>query len=118
MALVRKNGWLYNANKLDKEITNPTFGRTVTGATTLAKTDSGKAIVGDSGSSIVFTIPNDATVAWKDMESISVYQKGVGAVSFTAGAGVTLRAPAGPAVAARYGFISVVRVGVDEWAIC
>ncbi len=118
MALVAKNGWLYNAEKLNKEITNPTVGRTVTGATALAKTDSGKVLVGDSGSSIAFTIPNDTTVAWEDMEYISVYQKGVGAVSFTAGAGVTLRAPAGPAAAVRYGFINVVRIAANEWAIC
>lgn len=117
MAVTTRNGWLYNVNILNKNITNPTFGRTVTASTTLAKTDAGKTLVGNSASSVVFTIPNDATVAWEDLESVRVLQRGVGAVSFAAGSGVTLRAPAGPAAAVQYGFIHAVRIGANEWAI-
>lgn len=117
MAFVPKNGWLYNADKLNKKVTNPEFGRTVTASTTLVKTDSGKTLVGNSASPVVFTIPNDTTVNWEDLENIRVLQRGAGEVSFAAGAGVTLRTPAGPAAAAQYGFIRAIRIGANEWTI-
>jgi hypothetical protein len=117
MAFVPKNGWLYNADQLNKTVTNPAFGRTVTASTTLAKTDSGKTLIGNSASAVVFTIPNDTTVSWADMESVTVLQRGAGTVSFAAGAGVTLRAPAGPAAGVQYGFITAVRIGANEWTL-
>lgn len=68
----------------------------------------------NSGSAIAITIPNDSTVAWSGCVVISLYQAGAGAVSFTAGAGVTFRGSAPSA--SQYKTISMMRVGANEWA--
>jgi hypothetical protein len=98
---------------LYKRIINPDAGRTVTGATTLVLDDADTVITANSGSSVALTITNDATGGWSGNVVITAYQ--AGAVSFSAGAGVTLRNPSGPWAAAQYGVIRVMRVGANEW---
>jgi hypothetical protein len=100
---------------LYKRIINPDAGRTVTGATTLVLDDADTVITANSGSSVALTITNDATGGWSGNVVITAYQAGAGAVSFSAGAGVTLRNPSGPWAAAQYGVIRVMRVGANEW---
>jgi hypothetical protein len=70
-----------------------------------------------SGSAIVLTVVNDATMGASSSTSrltIAAYQAGLGAVSFAAGAGVTLRGT--PPTAAQYVTTGIMRVGSNEWA--
>ncbi len=100
---------------LYKRIINPDAGRTVTADATLVLDDARTVITANSGSAIALTIPNDATAGWSGNIVITAYQAGAGAVSFSAGAGVTLRNPTGPWAAAQYGVIRVMRIGANEW---
>jgi hypothetical protein len=71
----------------------------------------------NSGSAIVLTIKNDTTMGAATTavrQTIAAYQAGAGAVSFAAGAGVTLRGTL-PTIA-QYGTMGVMRVGANEWA--
>lgn len=86
----------------------------VAASRSLTKADSGMMLICTSGSAIVLTIPNDATVAWSGLNAVAAYQGGAGAVSFAAGAGVTLRGTA--PTAAQYATQGVMRVGANEWA--
>ncbi len=76
--------------------------------------DSGKPLKCSSGSAIAITIQNDATSLWPNNETLVLYQDGVGAISFVAGVGVTIRGT--PPTVAQYGTLAVWRVGVNEWA--
>jgi len=80
----------------------------------LSNEDNGRLLKCSSSSSIVLTIPNDSTSAWSGLVQIAAYQSGTGAVSFSAGSGVTLRgtAPSG----GQFKTIGVMRVGANEWA--
>ena len=115
--LVPQNGWLYNVTALDKAQTNPKAGRTVTGATTLVKSDAGKMITVNSASTVAVTIPNDATGGWEDLETVNVLQRGAGVVTFTAGSGVTLRTPSGYPASVQYAVKKLTRIGANEWAL-
>lgn len=86
----------------------------VTASRNLIKEDSGQTLICTSGSAIVLTIQNDATVAWSGLNAVAAYQGGAGAVSFAAGSGVTLRGTA--PTAAQYATQGVMRVGANEWA--
>lgn len=74
-------------------------------------------IVANSGSAIVITLENDETLLLtgnQEVQSIALYQAGAGAVSFTAGSGVTIRGTE-PTID-QYGSIGIMRVGENEWA--
>ena len=86
----------------------------VTASRDLIKEDSGQTLICTSGSAIVLTILNDSTVAWSGLNAVAAYQGGAGAVSFAAGAGVTIRGTA--PTAAQYSTQGVMRVGANEWA--
>lgn len=81
---------------------------------TLVKEDLDTVISANSGSAIAFTIPQDGVLGAIRSECVAAYQAGAGAVSFAAGAGVTLRGTA--PTAAQYGTMGIMRVGANEWA--
>lgn len=87
---------------------------TVTGSRSLTKNDCLLPLRCDSASAIVLTIENDNTAGYGGTEAHVAYQAGAGAVSFTAGTGVTLRGTA--PTAAQYASQGVMRVGSNEWA--
>lgn len=87
---------------------------TVTASRALLKTDCQRPLRCESASAIVLTINNDTTAGYVGSEAHAAYQAGAGAVSFTAGSGVTLRGT--PPTAAQYLTQGVMRVGANEWA--
>jgi hypothetical protein len=93
------------------------YGNATTASRTATTADLEQVLDCNSGSAIVITIPNDDTLVLPDAAyraTIGLYQKGAGAVSFTAGAGVTLRGTA--PTAAQYTTVGIMRVGANEWA--
>lgn len=58
---------------------------------------------------------SDATAGWTGAVTIAACRKGVGAVTFAAGAGVTLRGDL--ATPAQYGSKGIVRIGTNEWTV-
>lgn len=91
--------------------------RTSVVSETLVLTDNNNVIRGNSASALVYTIPNDASVAWPDQAIVTLYQMGAGAVSFAAGAGVTLRSPAGLPAPVQYSLSTAIRIAANEWAL-
>ncbi len=87
----------------------------VTASRTLSFFDGGKYLICDSGSAIALTVPSDATAGWTGAVTIAACRKGVGAVTFAAGAGVTLRGDL--ATPAQYGSKGIVRIGTNEWTV-
>ena len=87
----------------------------VTASRTLSFFDGGKYLICNSGSAIVLTVPSDATAGWTGAVTIAACRKGVGAVTFAAGAGVTLRGDL--ATPAQYGSKGIVRIGTNEWTV-
>lgn len=63
---------------------------------------------------IVLTILNDVDGGFFGTAAIAAYQAGTAAISFAAGAGVTLRGTL-PTIA-QYGTLGIMRVGANEWA--
>lgn len=96
----------------------PKMVRTAASASRSTTSDDVEAmIIASSGSAIVITVENDATLLLTDnteVQSIGLYWAGVGEASFTAGTGVTIRGTA-PTIA-QYGTIGIMRVGANEWA--
>jgi hypothetical protein len=95
----------------------PAAPRTSTTSETLALTDNNGLIRGNSTGALVYTIPNDATVAWPNQATISLYQMSTGGVSFAAGPDVTIRTPSGIAGATQYGIITALRINANEWVL-
>lgn len=87
----------------------------VTASRTLSFFDGGKYLICDSGSAIALTVPSDATAGWTGAVTVAACRKGVGAVTFAAGAGVTLRGDL--ATPAQYGSKGIVRIGTNEWTV-
>jgi hypothetical protein len=58
--------------------------------TTAVLADDGGLVIITKGTGTTFTVPNDATVAWGEGSKITVIQGGAGAVTMTAGGGVTI----------------------------
>lgn len=87
----------------------------MTASRILTVADSGKVLKCTHATvAIVLTVENDATSGWSANEAVAAYQGGAAAVSFAAGAGVTLRGTA--PTATQYSTIGVHRVGDNEWA--
>ena len=113
-------GELVQMNPATKSRTNATSGAklsdtTVAASRDLAIDDSGKFLVCNSGSAIALTVQSDATTGWAGTVTIAACRKGVGAVTFAAGAGVTLRGDL--ATPAQYGSKGIVRIGTNEWTV-
>ncbi len=100
---------------IQARLSAPTAGRTITSSDTLVLADAGTTIRCNSSSAIALTIPADSAVEWSEDTTIRLYQAGTGAVSFTAGSGVTLRVVGSLPAAAQYGMIGVMRIGANEW---
>jgi hypothetical protein len=110
-----ENGLYYNVQQLNK--LREGEGRSISSASNAVLADADFPIKVTGSSPVAVTIPNDATVAWKGNNVLSIYQSGTGTASFTAGSGVTLRSPSGIPASVQYGFITAIRVGPNEWAL-
>lgn len=85
---------------------------------TLVLTDLGKDIRLGNASAITLTVPPNSSVPFPIGGMIVISQDGAGAVTATAGAGVTLRAPNGAATTAQYDYRVLEKIGTDEWRVC
>lgn len=95
-----------------------TVPKTITGAaSTLAASDVGKWIRRSHATAATVTIPPNSTVPIANGAEVFVQWWGVGAVSFVAGAGVTLRAPYGLDLPARYVSARLKKVSADVWSV-
>lgn len=92
-------------------------GRTITGNDTPTKADDGLLMTYDSAGVGTVTISPDADGLWSGSHTLTLYIAGAGIPAFAAGSGVTLRNSGGK-TGVQYGFLSVVRVGANTWAVC
>jgi hypothetical protein len=85
-------------------------------AKTLVLTDQGKVIDMTNSSDVALTIPPNSSVAFPVGTQILVIRNGTGKVSFTAGAGVTLRSDSSKQfISTQYSAATLVQRATDEW---
>jgi hypothetical protein len=90
-----------------------------TGTTyTLALSDSGKFVTQSNAAAIATTIPPNSTVAFPIGTQVNLMQLGAGAITITAGAGVTLRSADSLVVTnGQYSVATCVKIDTDEWVL-
>ena len=90
-----------------------------TGTTyTLALSDSGKFVTQSNASAIATTIPPNSTVAFPIGTQVNLMQLGAGAITITAGAGVTLRSADSLVITnGQYSVATCVKIDTDEWVL-
>jgi len=80
--------------------------------------DDGDLITCDNASSIALTIPPNSSVAFGIGTQINVMQLGVGVVTITAGAGVTLRSQGTKLKTnGQYAVATCVKIATDTWVV-
>jgi hypothetical protein len=90
-----------------------------TGTTyTLALSDSGKFVTQTNAAAIATTIPPNSTVAFPIGTQVNLMQLGAGAITITAGAGVTLRSADSLVITnGQYSVATCVKIDTDEWVL-
>jgi hypothetical protein len=88
-----------------------------TGTTyTTVLSDDGKLITLDNAASITATIPPNSSVAYGIGTQINFFALGVGVVTITAGAGVTIRSDGSKLkLNAQYAVATCVKIASDTW---
>lgn len=85
-------------------------------AYTAALTDVGKLVNFTSASSVVFTIPANATVAFAVGDQINAYQSGAGTVTITPAATVTIRSGGSKLKTnEQYAVATCIKIDTNEW---
>jgi hypothetical protein len=113
------------ATMTNKTITTPSISFAInaqTGTTyTAVLADAGKIITTSNASTIVVTIPPNASVAYPIGSQITVISIGVGLTNFAIGAGVTINStgttPAAPIITARYNSATAIKTATDTWVV-
>lgn len=82
---------------------------------TLVLTDAGKQVTMNNASASTLTIPPNASVAFDVGVRIVVIQLGAGAVTLTAGAGVTISSQATSLVMAQYQVATLIKQATNTW---
>lgn len=101
----------------DYLLENPINTQTGT-AYTLAITDAGRTVRMDNGSAIALTVPPNSSVAFPVGTQIVIEQSGAGAVTVTAGAGVTLYSRGSlVSTAGQYALAALVKTATDTWTL-
>ncbi|WP_119271419.1 hypothetical protein [Taklimakanibacter deserti] len=89
-----------------------------TGTTyTFALTDKGRLVSGSNASAITWTVPPNSSVAFPVKSKIDWWQKGIGRITFTQGAGVTLRPANNYKARTQYSAGSLIKIATDEWLL-
>jgi hypothetical protein len=70
-----------------------------------------------NASAIALTVPPNSSVAFPIGTMVPFSQGGAGAVTATAGVGVTLRSPNGAATTAQYDGRVLEKTDTDEWRV-
>jgi hypothetical protein len=106
----------------NKSLTNPVITQTInaqTGTTyTLVIGDANKLVQLNNASAITLTLPPSV---FSIGQSVDVYQRGAGQVTFAQGSGVTIRSTGAtstaPALRAQYSAATVICIGVSEFLV-
>lgn len=89
---------------------------TKTGNYTLALTEKGAIVEGNSASALVFTVPPNTSVAFDIGTIIEFVQIGAGQLSIAAGSGVTIHSSNSKLkLTGQYSGASIYKRGTDEW---
>jgi hypothetical protein len=97
-------------------VLGPASIATQASARTLTLADQGKVIDMTNTSDAVLTVPPNSSVAFPVGAQILVIRNGTGKVSFTAGAGVTLRSDSSKQfISTQYSAATLVQRATDEW---
>lgn len=88
-------------------------------AITLALTDAGKYLRTTSASAVAITVPPQSSVAWSTDTELRIQQGGAGAVTISAGAGVTVNrlSTATNVIVGQYGVVTLKRTASDIWTL-
>lgn len=84
---------------------------------TLALTDAGKDVLCTNASAITLTVPPNSSVAFPVGTMIAFSQGGAGAVTATAGSGVTVNQANGAATTAQYDARVLEKLDTDTWRV-
>lgn len=87
---------------------------------TLALTDANRRVEINKATAVNVTVPPNSSVAFSNGTRIPIYQRGAGAVTIVAGAGVTLRYPTGASLTLKgqYSVVWVEKTTVsDTWVV-
>lgn len=82
---------------------------------TLVLTDAGKQVTMNNASASTLTVPPNSSVAFDVGVKIVVIQLGAGAVTLTAGAGVTISSQATSLVMAQYQVATLIKQATNTW---
>jgi len=112
-------GQILTAAELDAVATAMIAINAQTGTTyTTVLADDGKLITCDNGSAIALTIPPNSSVAYGIGTQINIMQLGVGQVTVTAGAGVTLRSEGSKLkTKGQYAVVTCAKILTDTWVV-
>ena len=122
-------GWkvISNAGSLQMGVVGPAGSNGIaqlngindqTGTTyTLVLTDAGKDVRCTNASSVALTVPPNSSVAFSIGTVVLFSQGGAGAVTATAGAGVTLRAANGALTTGLYDIRGLEKTDTDTWRV-
>ena len=112
-------GQVLTAAELDAVATAMIAINAQTGTTyTTVLADDGKLVTCDNASSIALTIPPNSSVAYGIGTQINIMQLGVGTVTITAGAGVTLRSDGSKLKTnAQYAVATCCKIATDTWVV-
>jgi hypothetical protein len=86
-----------------------------TAAYTLTLADTGKFLTLSNASALALTVPPNSSVAYPIGTLIEGAQLGLGQVTLTPGAGVTINGSPGLKVAGQYGTFGLLKTGTDVW---
>ena len=112
-------GQVLLATELDAVATAMIALNAQTGTTyTTVLADDGKLITCDNGSPIALTIPPSSSVNYGIGTQINIMQLGVGAVTITAGVGVTLRSNGTKLKTnGQYAVATCCKIATDTWVV-
>ena len=82
---------------------------------TLVLTDAGVLVNMNSAVGSIVTIPNESLVAFSIGQRVDIGQYGLGPVTISAGAGVTLRTSDLPLLNTQYSIGTLIKIGSNEW---
>lgn len=84
---------------------------------TLVLDDAGRQVTMSNASASTLTVPPNASVAFAIGVRLQVIQLGAGAVTLTAGAGVTLTSIATSYVMAQYQVATLIKTATNTWVV-
>lgn len=102
----------------DARFTTITANNQIGTTYTLVLTDAGKVIECNNASPIALTVPPNSSVAFPVGTVIEVWMQGAGAITITAGSGVTIRSPGSDLIInTQYATAVLRKRATDEWVL-